>query len=240
MTNKQTETMLVCDGCGSTMTDSELAEEKKIHQNLIACCPDRKMVEQPIANINIETMVDRFLSWRLPLSVSADVCATKYGTENRFGTNLLNADEARQMIEHVVKNKVALASMLLDQQLAIVADGLQIPVEQLKQAIEVVKRPITHSEHNLNMVQEPIGYIGLRTLERINSNHSGIDTHGISKEKFIENDIPVYINPPSREQLSDDDVRKVIYAIEDKFGMALIGGWAIARAIEKAHGIGVK
>ena len=38
---------LVCEVCGSTMTDEELAEKKKTNPQLISCCPDRKMVEQP-------------------------------------------------------------------------------------------------------------------------------------------------------------------------------------------------
>lgn len=50
-----------------------------------------------------DAMVDRFLSWRLPASVCADGCATNPNYPHpRSGTNLLNADEARQMLEHVM------------------------------------------------------------------------------------------------------------------------------------------
>lgn len=48
-------------------------------------------------------MVDRFLAWPWPDSVCADFCATKQGYPNRIGTNLLNAIEARAMVEHVLK-----------------------------------------------------------------------------------------------------------------------------------------
>ena len=46
-------------------------------------------------------MVDRFLSWPLPVDVRADDCACKPST-GRTGTNLLTADQARQMLEHVL------------------------------------------------------------------------------------------------------------------------------------------
>lgn len=49
-----------------------------------------------------DAMVDRFLSWPLPESVCADLCATKHGYPNRIGTNLLTGEEARKMLEHVL------------------------------------------------------------------------------------------------------------------------------------------
>lgn len=41
------------------------------------------------------------------------------------------------------------------------------------------------------------------------------------------------------QQLSDDEMKKVIYAVEDKFGMQATCAIAIVRATEQAHGIGV-
>lgn len=50
-----------------------------------------------------EQMVNRFLNWPLPASVCSDPCAsTPNYPHQRVGTNLLTADEARQMLEHVV------------------------------------------------------------------------------------------------------------------------------------------
>ena len=54
-----------------------------------------------------DEMVNRFLSWPLPMSVCVDGICTKRETESsyppkRVGTNLLTADEARQMLEHVL------------------------------------------------------------------------------------------------------------------------------------------
>lgn len=46
-------------------------------------------------------LVDRFLAWPLPDSVCSDMCATVRGYPNRVGTNLLTADEARQLIEYL-------------------------------------------------------------------------------------------------------------------------------------------
>lgn len=60
----------------------------------------------------IEEMVNRFLQWRLPASVCSDLCVTdrtyaeRY-PESRSGTNLLTADEARQMITHVLAAELA-------------------------------------------------------------------------------------------------------------------------------------
>lgn len=51
----------------------------------------------------IKRLVDRFLVWELPKSVRPDPCV---GDPNYphpcVGTNLLTADEARQMFEHVL------------------------------------------------------------------------------------------------------------------------------------------
>lgn len=51
----------------------------------------------------IQEMVDRFLSWPLPQTVCVDHCATdRTYPARRYGTNLLTADEARQMIEYLL------------------------------------------------------------------------------------------------------------------------------------------
>lgn len=53
---------------------------------------------------NINHLVERFLAWPLPKSVCADPCASNPDYPGRSGTNLLNADQARQMLEHVLAN----------------------------------------------------------------------------------------------------------------------------------------
>jgi hypothetical protein len=62
--------------------------------------------------MNIDTLVNRFLSWKLPKTFSPDAgisfnpefnVGTAYPMRHEpTGTNLLNADEARQMLEHVL------------------------------------------------------------------------------------------------------------------------------------------
>ena len=47
-------------------------------------------------------MVEAFLAWPLPASVCSDACATMRDYPNRTGTNLLTADEAKQMFEWVL------------------------------------------------------------------------------------------------------------------------------------------
>lgn len=56
----------------------------------------------------LDELVDRFLSWPLPDSVASDLCVTQrdygkaQGWPKRVGTNLLTADETRQMLEYVL------------------------------------------------------------------------------------------------------------------------------------------
>lgn len=56
----------------------------------------------------IGEFVDRFLSWPLPKSVCSDLCVTKLAyPHGRYGTSLLTADEARQMLEYVLQDTPA-------------------------------------------------------------------------------------------------------------------------------------
>ena len=57
------------------------------------------MSTQPV--LTVEELVDRFLAWPLPKSVSSDPCASIPDYPNRTGTNLLTAGEARQLIEYL-------------------------------------------------------------------------------------------------------------------------------------------
>jgi hypothetical protein len=52
--------------------------------------------------VRLAALVNRFLAWKLPDSVCSDQCANIPGYPNRSGTNLLTADEARQMIEYLL------------------------------------------------------------------------------------------------------------------------------------------
>lgn len=49
-----------------------------------------------------EEMVTRFLNWPLPKSVRPDPCVMDTECPGRIGTSLLTANEARQMLEHVL------------------------------------------------------------------------------------------------------------------------------------------
>jgi hypothetical protein len=52
--------------------------------------------------VDRQALVDRFLMWPLPESVCSDLCATNPNYPfPRSGTNLLTADEARQMFEYL-------------------------------------------------------------------------------------------------------------------------------------------
>ncbi len=54
------------------------------------------------AKSETDKLVDRFLQWPLPKSVCSDKCVSEPNYQgDRVGTNLLTADEARQMIEYL-------------------------------------------------------------------------------------------------------------------------------------------
>ena len=63
--------------------------------------PDRRAKVETTMQVTDE-MVNRFLSWKLPQSVKPDSCVLDQTYPHRCGTNLLTADEARQMLEHVL------------------------------------------------------------------------------------------------------------------------------------------
>ena len=51
----------------------------------------------------IEKLASRFLMWPLPKTVASDLCATDSRYQfHRSGTNLLNADEAREMVAYLL------------------------------------------------------------------------------------------------------------------------------------------
>lgn len=68
--------------------------------------------EMNLQHPSISRMVEAFLAWPLPKSVCCDACVatTEFGAIQRVGTNLLTADEARQMFEHVL-NSAQVASV---------------------------------------------------------------------------------------------------------------------------------
>lgn len=80
-------------------------------------------------DVNIDKLVDRFLAGPLPDSVCVDFCATNQQT-GRSGTNLLTADEARQMFEHVLCGMTAPVKDRQQQQVLMRFDpayGTQVP-----------------------------------------------------------------------------------------------------------------
>lgn len=83
--------------CGAVMRPATAAAEVPI-----ATTSGTPGVPDPESRDNmLSLMVGRFLAWPLPETVCSDVCATKRGYPHRSGTNLLDAIEARQMLEHV-------------------------------------------------------------------------------------------------------------------------------------------
>ena len=65
------------------------------------------MIEPLLVRLDIKKLVDAFVAWPLPESVCSDRCACERGDPHRSGTNLLTAEEARQMFEHVIAKAIA-------------------------------------------------------------------------------------------------------------------------------------
>lgn len=64
-------------------------------------------LKHPETEAPLEALVTRFLGWKLPKSVCSDQCVTDSNyPHQRFGTNLLTASEARQMLEYVLGSSV--------------------------------------------------------------------------------------------------------------------------------------
>ncbi len=53
----------------------------------------------------LDKMVERFLRWPLPVTVCSDTCASDPTYPHRTGTNLLTADEARQMFRFAMTDE---------------------------------------------------------------------------------------------------------------------------------------
>ena len=70
------------------------------HSDLSNKCEDCGGTGQ--VNEEMEELVNKFLSWPLPLSVCSDSCVTMMDYPTRWGTNLLTATETEQMLNYVV------------------------------------------------------------------------------------------------------------------------------------------
>ncbi|MDE2103254.1 MAG: hypothetical protein KGL39_38770 [Patescibacteria group bacterium] len=95
----------------------------------------------------LEQMMQRFLTWPLPDSVCSDPCARMQGYPHRSGTNLLSADEATQMLKHVVGDELAALRAQLAERDA-----------RIKELTEAVRTVL--GMHKLTLTHTPACYIG--------------------------------------------------------------------------------
>lgn len=100
---------------------------------------DEKSIERALPRDEraVQSLVDRFLAWPLPKSVRSDMCVTMDYDFPRSGTNLLNADEAAQMIRHLFDKKTvaALAEAILAE------DGARDALRRFKESTAGEPRP---------------------------------------------------------------------------------------------------
>lgn len=91
---------------------------------------------------NVDALADRFLAWPLPESVRSDLCVTQATPYSRSGTNLLTADEARQMIEYLLADDGAFDKSTIPEGYILVP--IVLPpgiVTQATPAVEVLDKP---------------------------------------------------------------------------------------------------
>lgn len=80
-------------------------KRKPTPAEIVAIARAQIAVREAMLTGDFKPLVDRFLSWPLPASVCADLCATIHGRTDRIGTNLLTAVEAEAMLRHVLATK---------------------------------------------------------------------------------------------------------------------------------------
>lgn len=103
-----------CFQCGDVVPKILIPCPNAAHMGEFACT-DKSQCWEPCGELGnddryvrrapphvTDEMVNRFLSWSLPDSVCSDQIVTERGARHRIGTNLLTADEARAMLEHVL------------------------------------------------------------------------------------------------------------------------------------------
>lgn len=85
-----------------TAIATSMSNEERDRLLAMADAPDNLTGQVPNHSTDINEMVSRFLSWPLPIDLCADPCAEQPGYPNRCGTNLMNAEQAKAMLEHVM------------------------------------------------------------------------------------------------------------------------------------------
>lgn len=84
---------------GHLKTEIEKLEISDENKNKIFELIDREM------KVNVPELVEKFLRWELPKSVCSDQCvAVRDYKFPRSGTNLLDINEAKQMIEYLLSD----------------------------------------------------------------------------------------------------------------------------------------
>ena len=98
-------------------------------------------------------------------------------------------------------------------------EGFNLPGSAIREAITAIKEALAQPE------QEPMANVVLR---------DGLPTL-LANNQIKPTDERLYTTPPQRKPLSDEEMKKIWYAMQN------IMGWysfqEIARAIEAAHGI---
>ena len=115
--------------------------------------------------------------------------------------------------------KLALEALEADE-LDMVDDGSGNMVFRKEQAIAAIKKALAQPK------QEPVAWISTGTARMI---HWTAD-----KPAYGDDWVPLYITPPQRKPLTDEDVERIVReALVGEHGI----GYTIARAIEAAHDI---
>ena len=84
--------------CSSNQRSRRMFSSVPVAVNFSTCGHTNNTIRQGA----IDAMADKFLGWPLPASVQSDTCVTMRPYQfPRYGTSLLNVEEARQMVDYL-------------------------------------------------------------------------------------------------------------------------------------------
>ena len=87
--------------------DLPVEEQDEWRRAVVAVLNLDRPLEEAMNKVRLMRLVDRFLAWKLPPTVNSDRCVTDPSYPHpRTGTNLLTADETRQMLEYLLVDEI--------------------------------------------------------------------------------------------------------------------------------------
>lgn len=152
--------------------------------------------------MSTEKLVSRFLSWPLPENVCSDPCASMPGYPHRTGTNLLTAEQAKAMLEHVLADDAAAADLVRTIEAK----------ERMRTALVYVRHAVTEARRD--------GATAKFSIASINPDGSGQIKATFNVDAFLA-DVETVCGAPA--QTDDDNLTAAALRFRQLFGLKLVG-----------------